>query len=185
MTPDDLAAVLLDPAEASAIKTGGSVEAAVLVPLFWDERGPVAIFTERSADLRRHAGQISFPGGRRDPGETLLETALRESEEEIGLPRDQVRILGALPPLGTVLSDYRVYPFVGVIPAGLTWTPAPSEVARVFEFPIADLVAGHRHTRLLSKGIPFRTSTYTVEGQLVWGATARFVRELLDRLPTT
>lgn len=184
MTPDDVAAALLSPADAVALTAGGKVDAAVLIPLYWDDRGPVAVFTERHADLRKHAGEISFPGGRRDPGEELLDTALREAEEEIGLPQADVRVLGALPPIGTFVSGFRIYPFVGVIPAGVAWVLAEREVAQVLEFPLADLRAGHRFERLLRKGVPVRTDTYTVGDQLVWGATARISRLLLDALPT-
>lgn len=183
MTPDDVAAVLLAPADAAVLRAGGKVDAAVLIPLYWDARGPVAVFTERHADLRKHAGEISFPGGRRDPGEELLDTALRESEEEIGLRRTDVRVLGALPPMGTFISGFTIYPFVGAVPAGVEWVLAEREVARVLEFPLADLRAGHRFERLLRKGVPVRTDTYTVDGHLVWGATGRITRHLLDRLP--
>ncbi len=160
------------------------VDAAVLIPIYTDERGPVVVFTERSADLRKHAGEISFPGGRRDPGEDLVTTALREAEEEIGLPRDLVEVVDELPPIGTFVSGYRIHPFVGRIAPGTAWTIHPVEVAQVLEFPVADLVRGHRRERLWSKGVPVPTDTYTVDGQLVWGATARIVRELLERLPT-
>jgi 8-oxo-dGTP pyrophosphatase MutT (NUDIX family) len=160
------------------------VEAAVLIPIYTDVRGPVLVFTERSKDLRKHAGEISFPGGRRDPGEDLVTTALREAEEEIGLPRELVEITGSLEPIGTFVSGFRITPYVGRIPAGLTWNPAAREVARVLEFPIAELRAGHRFERLLAKGVPIRTDTYTVDGHLIWGATARITRGFLDSLRT-
>lgn len=183
VTPGDVAARLLDATGAAATPAGGRVDAAVLIPLYWDERGPVVVFTERHADLRKHAGEISFPGGRQDHGEDLVATALREAEEEIGLPRAQVEVLGALPPMGTFVSNYRIHPYVGHIPAGLRWTPSEREVAQVLEFPLADLVAAHRLERLWRKGVPVRTSTYNVQGHLIWGATARILHGLLDRLP--
>jgi 8-oxo-dGTP pyrophosphatase MutT (NUDIX family) len=158
------------------------VEAAVLIPVYTDERGEVVVYTERSGDLRKHAGEISFPGGRRDPGEDLLTTALREAEEEIGLARDLVEIIDRLEPIGTFVSGFRITPYVGRIPSGIVWTPAVREVARVLELPVADLRAGHRRERLLRKGVPVRTDTYTVAGHLVWGATARITQELLTRL---
>jgi 8-oxo-dGTP pyrophosphatase MutT (NUDIX family) len=182
MTPDALRARLLDPADTVQMSAAGKVDAAVLVPLFEDERGLVAVFTERRADLRKHPGEISFPGGRRDPDEDLLDTALREAEEEIGLTRDKVDVVGALKPIGTFVTGFRVYPFVGVIPAGSTWVPQETEVAQVLELPVAELVRGHRHERLWRKGVPVRTPTYTVDGHLVWGATARMVEQLLARL---
>ena len=76
----------------------GRTEAAVLIPMHGWPDNPGLVFTERRHDLRRHAGEVSFPGGRRDPGEELVETALREAEEEIGLARDNVELVGALPP---------------------------------------------------------------------------------------
>ena len=89
---------------------------------------------------------------------------------------------GALPPVGTFVTGYRVFPFVGVIEAGHTWKPQASEVARVLEFTLADLIAGHEMQRLLRKGVPIKTPTYTVDGHLVWGATARILQSLLERL---
>jgi len=159
----------------------GHKDAAVLVPL---TRNPLtAVFTERRADLNRHAGEISFPGGRQDhPSEDLRDTALREAEEEIGLPRTAVELVGALPPVGTFVTGYRIFPFVGLIEAGQVWVPQESEVERVLEFSLADLVAGHEMKRLVRKGVPLRTPTYTVNGHLVWGATARIVQSLLERL---
>ncbi|MBA2751164.1 MAG: CoA pyrophosphatase, partial [Actinobacteria bacterium] len=126
---------------------------------------------------------ISFPGGRQDhPEEDLRETALREAEEEIGLPRGEVELVGALPPVGTFVTGYRVFPFVGMIQPGHAWIPQETEVAQVLEFSLRDLVAGHEMKRLVRKGVPIRTPTYTVDGHMVWGATARIVESLLERL---
>jgi 8-oxo-dGTP pyrophosphatase MutT (NUDIX family) len=172
---------LLTPEQAAAMDAPGSTDAAVLVPLYGDPL--TAVFTERRADLRRHAGEISFPGGRQDePDEDLRLTALREAEEEIGLPPSAVEIVGALPPVGTFVTGYRVFPFVGTIEPGHVWMPAEAEVAQVLEFALADLVGGHEMRRLVRKGVPTRTPTYTVDGHLIWGATARIVQSLLQRL---
>src|SRR5512143_3041356 len=106
----------------------GSVEAAVLVPLFVKDGELHAVFTRRRDDLRRHAGEISFPGGRRDhPEEPLPDTALR-AEEEIGLPREAVELLGTLSPVQTFVTGYLVYPHVGAIEPGHAWVPSPGEV---------------------------------------------------------
>lgn len=172
---------LLTPEEAAAMDAPGSKDAAVLVPLYRDPL--TAVFTERRADLPHHAGEISFPGGTQDePDEDLRVTALREAEEEIGLPPSAVEIVGALPPVGTFVTGYRIFPFVGTIERGHVWRPAEAEVAEVLEFGLSDLVAGHRMKRLLRKGVPIKTPTYTVDGHLIWGATARIVQSLLERL---
>ncbi len=172
---------LLTPEEAAAMDAPGHKDAAVLVPLY---REPLtAVFTERRADLSRHAGEISFPGGRQDhPEEDLRQTALREAHEEIGLDPSGVELMGALPPVGTFVTGYRVFPFVGLIEPGQTWRPQASEVEQVLEFTLADLVAGHEMQRLIRKGVPIKTPTYTVDDHLVWGATARIVQSLLDAL---
>ena len=171
---------LLTPEEAAAMDAPGTKEAAVLVPLHGDPL--TAVFTERRADLRRHAGEISFPGGRQnDPGEDLRTTALREAEEEIGLPASEVELVGALPPVGTFVTGYRIHPFVGTIERQ-PWIPQETEVARVLEFTLPELVAGHEMRRLVRKGVPIKTPTYTVDGHLIWGATARIVQSLLERL---
>jgi 8-oxo-dGTP pyrophosphatase MutT (NUDIX family) len=156
----------------------------VLAPLYLDAAGELhAVFTKRRDDLPRHAGEISFPGGRQDfPDEDLRVTALRESEEEIGLPREEVELVGALEPTGTFVTSYVIHPFVGVIKAGHEWTPQPSEVEIVLELSLPDLVRGHEQKRLIKKGVPFKTPTYTVGESMIWGATARIVETLLERL---
>jgi 8-oxo-dGTP pyrophosphatase MutT (NUDIX family) len=161
---------------------GGRTDSAVLVPLFEDPAGALhAVFTRRRSDLRRHAGEISFPGGRRDEGETLLETALREAEEEVGLPRASVDVLGALKPVGTFVTNYAIYPFVGMIEHGFEWIMQETEVAEVLEFSLDDLVAGHSLKRLVRRGMAFRTDVYEVGDHMVWGATARILGDLLFR----
>ncbi len=180
---DDLRGLLLSPADAAAMDAPGSTDAAVLIALYPREGELVAVFTERRGDLRRHAGEISFPGGRQDePDEDLRSTALREAEEEIGLDPTAVELLGALPPVGTLLTGYRVFPFVGSIAAGHEWSPQEAEVAEVLEFSLPELIAGHADKRLWRRGVPIKTPTYTVDEHFVWGATARIVEHLLARL---
>lgn len=162
---------------------GGGVDAAVLVPLYLDSGDLHAVFTKRRDDLSRHAGEISFPGGRKDfPEEDLRTTALREAHEEVGLPPEEVELVGALPPVGTFVTNYKIHPFVGVIKPGHAWVPQPTEVETVLELSIPDLIAGFEMKRLVRKGVPFRTPTYTVDDNLVWGATARIVQHLLERI---
>jgi 8-oxo-dGTP pyrophosphatase MutT (NUDIX family) len=174
--------VLLEPEEALAMDVHGGKDAAVLVPLYEDGAGELhAVFTRRRHDLRRHAGEISFPGGRRDPGEALVETALREAEEEIGLSRRAVKVVGALAPTPTFVTNYAIYPFVGLIEHGFEWVIEHAEVAEVLELRLRDLRAGAGERRLVRRGIPFRTATFEAEGQLIWGATARILEDLLAR----
>jgi 8-oxo-dGTP pyrophosphatase MutT (NUDIX family) len=161
----------------------GQTEAAVLVPMYGYPERPGLVFTERRADLRRHAGEISFPGGRRDhPGEELLATALREADEEIGLDPGAVEVVGALPPIGTFVTSYKVHPFVGLIGEELRFQANPSEVAAVLMFTLDELRDGFGMRRLVRRGIPIRTPTYVVGEHLIWGATARILGELLSRL---
>jgi len=156
----------------------------VLVGLYLDGDGePAVVLTRRRDDLRRHAGEISFPGGRQDPEDAdLVATALREAQEEIGLDPESVDIVGALQPTPTIATGYAVYPFVGIIQPGQTWRPAEAEVAEVLEPTLREVRAGYARRPMLRRGIPFRTDTYMVGEHLVWGATARMLADLLDRL---
>ena len=155
----------------------------MLVPLFGGGGDPGIVFTERRHDLRRHAGEISFPGGRRDsPEEELLTTALREAREEIALAPADVELLGALPPIGTFVTSYKVHPFVGMIPDEAELIANPTEVAAVLRFHVSELRGSFAMRRLVRLGIPIRTPTYEIGEHLIWGATARILGELLDRL---
>jgi 8-oxo-dGTP pyrophosphatase MutT (NUDIX family) len=181
--PDRLSARLLDPLAAGELDVRGRTDAGVLVALYADGGRLHAVFTKRREDLRRHPGEISFPGGRyEDADADLLQTALREAEEEIGLPADEVRVLGALQPTPTIATGYAVYPFVGVIDPGRAWTLSPREVESVLEFSLEDLRAGYGRRRLLRRGLTIRTDTYVVGDDLIWGATARILADLFDRM---
>jgi 8-oxo-dGTP pyrophosphatase MutT (NUDIX family) len=156
----------------------------VLVPLYEQDGEIHAVFTRRRDDLRRHPGEISFPGGRHEPGDAnLVQTALRETDEEIGLAPAAVRIVGALRPTPTIATGYAIYPFVGVIEPGARWTLSPDEVASVLELTLTDLRDGYGRRRLLRRGLPIRTDTFVVGDELIWGATARILQDLLERLP--
>jgi 8-oxo-dGTP pyrophosphatase MutT (NUDIX family) len=178
----DLRELLLDPAEAQRLDAHGRTEAAVLVPMHGWPDNPGLVLTERRSDLRRHAGEISFPGGRRDGDESLLETALREAQEEIGLARDNVEIAGALPPIGTFVTNYKVHPFVGLIEAGLRFEPNPSEVESVLVASLDDLAGAYEKRRLVRRGVPIKTDTYLIGDKLIWGATARILGDLFRHL---
>lgn len=161
-------------------------DAAVLLPLYgWPGDDPGLVFTERRADMRRHAGEISFPGGRRDPGDAdLSATALREAHEEIGLDPAAVELGESLPTTGTFVTGYRIHPFIGLIPhpAELSLEPNPAEVETVLTFSLAVLRESYAMRRLVRRGVPIHTPTYTVGEHQIWGATARILGDLLERL---
>jgi 8-oxo-dGTP pyrophosphatase MutT (NUDIX family) len=176
--------VLLDPAAAAGLSVPGATHAAVLVPLFLDAAGALqVVFTERRADLRRHAGEISFPGGRRDDSDAdLCATALREAHEEIGLPPAAVELVGALQPTPTFVTNYAIYPFVGLIEPGFAWVVQEAEVGEVLELGLERVRESYARRRMVRRGMPFRTDAYELDGHLIWGATARIVADLLDRI---
>ncbi|HXO06981.1 MAG TPA: CoA pyrophosphatase, partial [Solirubrobacteraceae bacterium] len=175
--------VLLTPDDAIALDVRGRTDAAVLVALYLDHGLLHAVLTERRADLRRHAGEVSFPGGRRDETDPDLRfTALREAHEEIGLPPEAVDLVGALQPTPTIATGYAIYPFVGLIEPGQAWSLSPREVAEVLELPLVALRDGYARRRLLRRGVPIRTDTYVVDDKLIWGATARILADLFDRI---
>ena len=164
-----------------------ATDAAVLLPLYGWPGEPGLVFTERRADLRRHAGEISFPGGRKDDDDAdFVATALREAEEEIGLDPAVVEIGEELPPTATFVTGYRIHPFVGRIPQpiDLDLQANPAEVETVLTFSLDLLRTGYGMRRLIRRGIPLHTPTYEVEGHLIWGATARILSDLLSRLQT-
>lgn len=158
----------------------------MLVPLYLagESEEPYLVLTRRRADLRRHAGEISFPGGRRDAEDLeLSDTALREAHEEIGLERSQVSMLAELPPTSTFATNYVIHPFVATIPAGIVWRPSVSEVDAVLELPLSAVRASRTRTPMERRGIRFETDAFIVDEHLIWGATARIIENLLERLP--
>jgi 8-oxo-dGTP pyrophosphatase MutT (NUDIX family) len=176
-TPDPSWLVAKDPAE--------QIPAAVLVPLFLPspQAAPSVVLTRRRADLRRHAGEISFPGGRRDPQDAdLHETALREAEEEVGLARTLVEPLGELPTISTFATNYLIHPFVGLIPQGQSWRVSPREVDAVLELPLSDIGASRTRTDIERRGFTFEVDAYILDGNLIWGATFRILENLLEQL---
>lgn len=162
------------------------VLAAVLVPVFRDLDGELRlVLTKRRADLRRHAGEISFPGGRRDPSDAdLTETALREAEEEIGLARAEVRVIAALTPTSTFATNYTIHPFVAMLahdPRPRTWRASEHEVETVLEPLLGSLPSARERTMISRRGFTFETDAYLFDEQVVWGATARILDDLLAR----
>ena len=164
----------------------GQVPAAVLVGLCAGEADAPenlrAVFTVRRPDLRRHAGEISFPGGRRDPADPdLVATALREAHEEIGLAAGAVTVVGALPLTSTFVTNYAIYPFVGLLSPGQRWRLSEREVEAVLEISLADLRSSVGTTQITRRGVTFEMPAYLVGEHVIWGATARIVDHLLER----
>jgi 8-oxo-dGTP pyrophosphatase MutT (NUDIX family) len=179
-----LRAVLLDATSHSQPRVDEQVPAAVLVALYESgEEDLRVILTKRRADLRRHAGEISFPGGRRDPeDETLTDTALREAEEEIGLARSEVTLVGALERTSTFVTNYAIHPFVGLLEGPHQWRASELEVDAVLEPTLHQVRDGRTRTQIERRGFTFETDAYVFDGQLVWGATARILEGLLERM---
>jgi 8-oxo-dGTP pyrophosphatase MutT (NUDIX family) len=182
VTLQALRGALLPCEQAAAIEVRASVQAAVLVPLHLQRGVLHAVFTERHHELPRHAGEISFPGGRRDVEDAdLVTTALREAQEEVGLPPESVEVIGALEPIPTVVTGYGIHPFVGIVPGNFRWKPSDSEVAAVIDLALPAVAGGYGRRRLVRRGAAIRTDTYLVGEHMIWGATARIVSDLLDR----
>ncbi|MGB7294383.1 MAG: CoA pyrophosphatase [Candidatus Aminicenantales bacterium] len=159
-------------------------KAGVLVLLYPKNARLHIVLTRRTANVAHHQAQISFPGGHKDSHETVLETALREAEEEINVPSSSIRVLGELTPLYIRPSDYCIYPIVAAAESRPEFRPSPHEVAEVLEIPLDHLLDGQNVRREiwplggLEVSIPF----YFYQGHKIWGATAMVIAELLDLL---
>ncbi|MDO9352758.1 MAG: CoA pyrophosphatase [Solirubrobacteraceae bacterium] len=163
----------------------GDRPASVLVPLLTGDGELRVLVTRRSADLAKHAGEYSFPGGRPEPhDQDALATALRETEEEVGVSRELIEIVGALPQTSTHVTGYAITPFVGVIDASPTWVAQQSEVSEVAEPRLVDLVAAREvHTFKRPGGEAVDMPVFPIgPDRAIWGATARILNELLERL---
>ena len=158
--------------------------AAVLAPLIVHDGPPRFLLTERAAHLRKHAGQISFPGGRVEADDaSAAGAALRETEEEIGITADHVELIGRFDPYETV-TGFEVTPFVGLVRPGFALRPDPGEVADVFETPFSFLMdrANHQRQSREWQGIERHFYAMPWEGRFIWGATAGMLKSLSDRL---
>jgi len=157
---------------------GNLKESAVLVPVYEEDGEPGLLFTKRSDDLPRHAGQVSFPGGRRDEGDgTLLDTALRELHEEVGLPSGHVDVVGRFDEVRTT-TGYRITPFVGGVPRDFEYVRQESEVAELVFAPVAELAEPSVHERRRKGG--YKLHYFHYEGYTIWGATAEILVDFLD-----
>jgi 8-oxo-dGTP pyrophosphatase MutT (NUDIX family) len=162
----------------------GSTVAAVLIPIVSHVEGLTVLFTTRTTHLKSHSGQVSFPGGRVEPGDASAEfTALREAEEEIGLAAARVEILARLPDYHT-RTGFRVTPVIGLITPPLELKPDPREVAEIFEVPLAFLLDARNQQRRTRE---FRGETvgfyvFEYQNRTIWGATAGMLVNLYKML---
>ena len=183
------ASLLRQPAAGQPVREAGFeftelTPAAVLFPIVQRAGGHTVLLTQRTAHLRDHGGQISFPGGRVEAGDpSPVHTALRETEEEIGLTRDHVEILGFLPEYHTG-TGFRVTPVVALLTPPFELAPDPFEVAEVFEVPLAFLLdpANHKCHSLHYRGALRHFLAMPYGDYFIWGATAGMIRSLCDRL---
>ncbi len=169
------------------ILKGRTKRAAILIPLFFYQDEWHLLYTRRNENLSEHGGQVAFPGGMVSDDDPDLETtALREANEEIGLRPEDVRLLGRLHDFLTI-TNYRVTPFVGQIPWPYTFTLSEDEVAHIFSIPLSWLNDPcNREDRIRQLPVPYPTISVTYfnpyQGQILWGASARFTLALLEVL---
>jgi 8-oxo-dGTP pyrophosphatase MutT (NUDIX family) len=174
----------LPPDDGSPI-AGDLRAAAVLIALFVREDTIHVVLTKRTDNVRTHQGQVSFPGGSFEAGDRTLErTALREAHEEVGLDPSHVRILGVLEDLPTFVSGFQVRPFVAEIPHPYEFVHDVTEVDHVFSPPLAIFADASRRREEVRErdGREFVMTSYNVDGNLVWGATARMLEQLVERI---
>lgn len=154
--------------------------AAVLVPIL--DSGSV-LFTKRTEDLSRHPGEISFPGGiRQEEDVAAVDTALRETQEELGIDPGAVEVLGALPPIHTFVSSILIVPFVGLLGDPPILRPNPGEIAEVLVFPLDALAAAEKKVEWELKVGVYRGHAYEMGDHTIWGATAHILHGLLEIL---
>lgn len=159
----------------------GPVPAAVLVPLFLKNSALHLLLTKRAADLKHHAGEISFPGGVCDLGEHPRDAALRETWEEIGLPADRVDLFGQLDDVYSI-HHYRVTPFIGIISGNISLSLNKSEIDSIIEVPVSHLLdpSCRRIEEWGWQGRNYPVYFYRYQDEDIWGMTAEIVRNLLD-----
>jgi len=175
---------LLAKREKRHINDTDRVPSAVLIPLYRKEGQCNIVFIRRTETVTVHKGQISFPGGSREPGDTtLLDTALRESQEEIGLSPDDIEVIGELDDEITTTSNYIVTPFVAAMPWPYRFTMNPAEVDEILEVPVAALMSGDcckPAIETIDGGIVVDSYNYHYDNRLIWGATARILHKFLS-----
>jgi 8-oxo-dGTP pyrophosphatase MutT (NUDIX family) len=169
------------PQDTGALPDDVGRPAGVLLPLIAGPEPLSLVFTERHADLSRHAGEISFPGGMPEPGDDgLAATALREAHEEIGVHPESVELLGVLPPLPTFVTGILIVPFVGLLHERPEFVPSPDEIESIIEAPLARLDQIEQEAQHEFNGRTWTGYTYDVDGDVIWGATGHILKGFLD-----
>ncbi|HVL02403.1 MAG TPA: CoA pyrophosphatase [Dongiaceae bacterium] len=172
------------PAHAPDAARLDQAQAAVLMALTDHPAGPELILTRRASHLTSHAGEVAFPGGKRDPGDnSVLITALRESHEEIALPMDQVEVIGPMP-LSVSKMGLQVVPFVGIIPHRTALIPSADEIESIFRVPLQYFLSQRPldYTERDYEGVRYRIPCFDFEGYIIWGLTAFFITDFLSRV---
>ncbi len=158
--------------------------AGVLVPIIEEERVLSVLFTKRTNRVEHHKGQISFPGGSVDEEDgTIEQTVLREAEEEIGLQKKDVEILGRLDDTLTVVSNFIIHPFVGFVPYPYDFSINRTEVERLIKVPLSVFNtknSGSNKNLVEFEGITYQSQNYSFNGDLIWGATARIMQNFMN-----
>ncbi|MBI5067060.1 MAG: CoA pyrophosphatase [Deltaproteobacteria bacterium] len=167
---------------AAELPPGGLAHASVLVPLLVRDGAPCVLLTRRHRHLPRHPGQVSFPGGRNDPGEESLAAALREAHEEIALEPDKAEVLGRLDETLVLASPFRLTPWVARVPYPYPYAGHPGEVDGILYVPLAALLGpgAHHVERHGAYGAQHEVHVYEVEGARIFGATAAVLWQLLE-----
>lgn len=183
----DMAPVYRRDPDMASIRDKKCSEAAVLALLHDSDRGMSVLLIQRPGHLAHHAGQIAFPGGRREGNETLRDTALRETYEEVGLPGSAVIVLGELTPLFVPPSGFCVHPFVGHAPELPCLVAQEAEVADIFSIPVQDLLDPARRVETPRRvgDREYVVPCYDVDDRQIWGATAMMLAELIAILRET
>jgi 8-oxo-dGTP pyrophosphatase MutT (NUDIX family) len=187
MTPRRLEEILLSPDEAGTLDAPGGTDAAVLLALYDYPDDPGLVFTKRRDDLRRHPGEISFPGGRRDPGDAdFVATALREAEEEVGLSPEEVVVIAELDPVYSGPTRFDVHAFLARIPADVQWRPSEDEVVEVLTPLVEELGRSDARRELLFTSARFPDGLLVdgipVGEHVLWGMTLRLLDDVVPRL---
>jgi 8-oxo-dGTP pyrophosphatase MutT (NUDIX family) len=158
-------------------------DAAVLIMLFERDGEPWMVFTKRTHQVQHHKGEISFPGGARDPEDDDIErTAVRETVEELGVDPSAINVVGRLDELPTFVTGYNVTPFVAVVPEQHSYRPSDAEIDEIIELPVDELARVGRRDVIVRRGFEVETNIFETRGHFIWGLTGAILRQFLDEV---